>query len=92
MFVLGFSAHGAKKEGFGWLSGDWRNRDLYNSPIPPPTLLFSLLGEGDLHGVGRGDLEALEGVPGGRGLHLGLELHEGDVVAAGDQADLVGEK
>ena len=48
----------------------------------------SLLGEADFDGRGGGDLEALEGVPGGRRLHLRLELHEGDVVPAGHQSHL----
>ena len=83
-----------QKEGGCWLSGlaKKRSRDSPTSPSPQPLFFpFSLLGEGDLHGVGRGDLESLEGVPGGRGLHLRLELDEGNVVAAGDQADLMGE-
>ena len=50
----------------------------------------SLLGEADLDGGGGGDLEALERVPGGRRLHLRLELHEGDVVPAGHQPHLGG--
>ena len=47
-----------------------------------------LLGEVDLHGGGRGDLEALQGVPGGGGLHLRLKLHEGNVVTPGNQTNL----
>ena len=47
-----------------------------------------LLGEVDLHGGGRGDLEALQRVPGGGRLHLRLKLHEGDVVTPGHQTDL----
>ena len=47
-----------------------------------------LLCEGDLHGVGGRDLEALERVAGSGGLRLAVKLHERDVVAAGNQADL----
>ncbi len=47
-----------------------------------------LFGEGDLHRrVGR-DLEALERVSGRGRLYFVLELDEGDVVSAGDQANL----
>ncbi len=48
----------------------------------------SLLGEGDLHGRRRRDLEALQCVSGGRGLDLVLELDESDVVTARNQANL----
>ena len=42
--------------------------------------LFLLLGEGNLHGGGGRDLEALESVARRRGLQLILKLHERDVV------------
>ena len=48
-----------------------------------------LLGEGDLHGVGLRDLEALQGVSGGPRLHVVIKLHEGDVVAPRDQTHLL---
>ena len=41
---------------------------------------FLLLGEGNLHGGGGRDLEALESVARRRGLQLVLKLHERDVV------------
>lgn len=46
----------------------------------------SLFGETDLHGRGGSELEALESVLGCLALDLRLEFHEGDVVAAGDEA------
>jgi len=49
----------------------------------------SFFGEGNLHGRVRRDLEALEGISGGGGLDLVLELDEGDVVAARYKTDLL---
>jgi len=43
-------------------------------------VLSSLLGESDLHGVRRRDLEALQRLLGGITLQLRGKLHEGDVV------------
>ena len=49
----------------------------------------SFLGKRDLDGGGGGDLEALEGVPSGGGLHLRLELNKCNVVSSWDQSDLL---
>ena len=61
-------------------------RILEASRTRSPFRLF--LGEGDLHGVGLGDLEALQGLPGSARLHLVIKLHEGDVVPPGHQTHL----
>lgn len=68
------------------------------TPPPPPQSLCPvrdhtwgrglLLGVGDLHGAGRRDPEALQGVFGHARLRVALKLHEGDVVFPRDQADL----
>ena len=47
-----------------------------------------LLSEGDLHGRGGRDFEALERVSGRGRLHLVLELDKGDVVPARNQSHL----
>ena len=47
-----------------------------------------LLGVRDFHGVGRRDLEALEGVFGCGRLSLVFKLHERDVVTTRNKADL----
>lgn len=41
-------------------------------------VVFSLAGEGDLHVVGGGDLEVVQGLLGDGGLRGVVELHEGD--------------
>ena len=52
----------------------------------PFSCLF--LGEGDLHGVCRCDLEALKSVLGSTGLDFILKLNEGDVMSSGYQPHL----
>ena len=47
------------------------------------------LGVGDAHGVGGCDLEALEGVPGLRGLQLRLKLNKGNVASSRNQTHLL---
>lgn len=57
--------------------------------MPPPQDGASLLGKGDLHSVVLGDLEPLEGITGGTGLHLIVEFNEGNVMAPGHQPHLL---
>merc|ERR1719188_2660329 len=85
-FALGYSW--SRMEFFGTGKMHFHSFPVKLKPIPDVAENL-LLGERDLHGFGRGDLEALQGVPCRRRLNLVLELDEGDVVPAGDEADLL---